>query len=148
MTLPIGTAITIEQEQLAEAVTQFAARHAPIDKTRAALDSIAAGELPTWWEEFTANGFHAVHLPEEAGGQGGTLADMACVIEAAAAALLPGPLLSTATASAVASLADDSAAALVADLAGGAPAAVVLPEDSRGPGGARRRRVAPERLDR
>ncbi|SBS76042.1 Acyl-CoA dehydrogenase domain-containing protein [uncultured Mycobacterium sp.] len=130
MTLPIGTAITIEQEQLAEAVTQFAARHAPIDKTRASLDSIAAGELPTWWEEFTANGFHAVHLPEAAGGQGGTLADMACVIEAAAAALLPGPLLSTATASAVASLADDSAAALVVELAGGAPAAVVLPEDS------------------
>ncbi|MBB3601156.1 alkylation response protein AidB-like acyl-CoA dehydrogenase [Mycolicibacterium sp. BK556] len=126
----MALAITIEQEQLAEAVTQFAARHAPIDKTRAALDSIAAGELPTWWEEFTANGFHAVHLPEEAGGQGGTLADMACVIEAAAAALLPGPLLSTAAASAVAALADDSAAALVADLAGGATAAVVLPEDS------------------
>ncbi|MBB3748911.1 alkylation response protein AidB-like acyl-CoA dehydrogenase [Mycolicibacterium sp. BK634] len=126
----MALAITIEQEQLAEAVTQFAARHAPIDKTRAALDSIAAGELPTWWEEFTANGFHAVHLPEAAGGQGGTLADMACVIEAAAAALLPGPLLSTAAASAVAALADDSAAALVADLAGGATAAVVLPEDS------------------
>lgn len=130
MTLSSRLAITIEQEQLAEAVTQFAARHAPIDKTRAALDSIAAGELPTWWEEFTGNGFHAVHLPEAAGGQGGTLADTACVIEAAAAALLPGPLLSTATASAVASLADDSAAALVADLAGGAPAVVVLPEDS------------------
>ncbi|WP_396930715.1 acyl-CoA dehydrogenase family protein [Mycolicibacterium sp.] len=123
-------AITTEQEQLAEAVTQFAARHAPIDKTRAALDSIAAGELPTWWEEFTANGFHAVHLPEDAGGQGGTLADTACVIEAAAAALLPGPLLSTVSASAVASLADDSAATLVADLAGGATAVVVLPEDS------------------
>jgi alkylation response protein AidB-like acyl-CoA dehydrogenase len=130
MTLPIGTAITIEQEQLAEAVSQFAARHAPIDKTRAALDSIAAGELPIWWEEFTAHGFHAVHLPEDAGGQGGTLADMACVIEAAAAALLPGPLLSTATAGAVAGLADDSAAALLADLAAGTTAAVVLPEDS------------------
>jgi alkylation response protein AidB-like acyl-CoA dehydrogenase len=123
-------AITIEQEQLAEAVTQFAARHAPIDKTRAALDSIAAGELPTWWEEFTAHGFHAVHLPEEIGGQGGTLTDMACVVEAAAAALLPGPLLSTAAASAVASLADESAAALIADLAAGATAAIVLPEDS------------------
>jgi alkylation response protein AidB-like acyl-CoA dehydrogenase len=123
-------AITTEQEQLSEAVTQFAARHAPIDKTRASLDSIAAGELPTWWEEFTANGFQAVHLPEGAGGQGGTLADMACVIEAASAALLPGPLLSTATAGAVAVLADDSAATLVADIASGATAAVVLPEDS------------------
>lgn len=126
----MALAITIEQEQLAEAVTQFAARHAPIDKTRAALDSIAAGELPTWWEEFTAHGFHAVHLPEDAGGQGGTLTDMACVIEAAAAALLPGPLLSTAIASAVAGLADDSAATLVADLAAGVTAVVVLPEDS------------------
>ncbi|AKK29994.1 acyl-CoA dehydrogenase [Mycobacterium sp. EPa45] len=126
----MALAISIEQEQLAQAVTQFAARHAPIDKTRAALDSIAAGELPTWWEEFTANGFHAVHLAEEAGGQGGTLADTACVIEAAAAALLPGPLLSTVSASAVASLADDSAAKLMADLAGGATAVVVLPEDS------------------
>ncbi len=121
-------AITIEQEQLAEAVTSFAARHAPIDKTRACIDSIAAGELPTWWEEFTANGFHAVHLPEELGGQGGTLADTACIVEAAAAALLPGPLLSTVAASAVACLADSTA--LAADLAGGATAAVVLPEDS------------------
>src|ERR1700723_3226369 len=84
-------AITTEQEHLADAVSQFAARHSPIDKTRAALDSLAAGELPPWWEEFTAHGFHAVHLPEVAGGQGGTLVDLACVIEAAAAALLPGP---------------------------------------------------------
>ena len=109
---------------------RFASRHAPIDKTRAAFDSIAAGELPSWWEEFVARGFHAVHLPEQVGGQGGPLADMACVVEAAAAALLPGPLLSTATASAVASLADVSATALIADLAAGATAVVVLPEHS------------------
>ena len=83
-------AITIEQEQLAEAVTSFAARHAPIDKTRACIDSIAAGELPTWWEEFTAHGFHAVHLPEELGGQGGTLADTACIVEAEQLCLLLG----------------------------------------------------------
>lgn len=69
-----------------------------------------------------------MHLSEDAGGQGATLADMACVLEAATAALLPGPLLSTATASAVAGLADTSAAALIAELAGGATAAVVLPE--------------------
>ncbi len=86
----MALAITTEQEQLADAVTKFAARHAPLDKTRAAFDSIAAGELPSWWEEFTAHGFGAVHIQEESGGQGGTLADMACVVEAAAAALLPG----------------------------------------------------------
>ena len=126
----MALAITTEQEQLAEAVSRFAARHAPIGKTRAAFDSIAAGELPSWWEEFTAHGFHAVHLPEDAGGQGGTLADMACVVEAAAAALLPGPLLSTVTTSAIAAVADASAAALMTDLAGGATAATVLPGHS------------------
>jgi len=125
----VALAITTEQEQLAEAVRQFAARHAPIDKTRASFDSIAAGELPSWWEEFTSLGFHAVHLAEDAGGQGGTLVDMACVVEAAAGALLPGPLLSTVTTSAIVSLADPPAAPL-ADLVAGATAATVLPEQS------------------
>ena len=95
-------AITEEQQQLADAVGQFAARHAPVDKTRATFEAIAAGELPSWWQQFVDNGFHAVHLPEQVGGQGGTLMDMACVIEAAATALLPGPWLCTATAGAVA----------------------------------------------
>ena len=120
----MALAITVEQEQLVEAVDQFVARHAPIDKTRAAFDSIAIGELPPWWEEFMAQGFHAVHLADNDGGQGGTLTDMACVVEAAAAGLLPGPMLSTATASAVAILADDPARRLSADLAAGATAAV------------------------
>jgi len=121
-------AITAEQEQLVDAVSRFAARHAPVDKTRAAFGSIAAGELPTWWPEFVENGFHAVHLPGHVGGQDGTLADTACVVEAAAVTLLPGPLLSTVTASAVANLADSSAKPLLTELAAGATAAVVLPE--------------------
>ena len=126
----MALAVTPEQEQLAEAVGSFAARHAPVDKTRASFDSIAAGELPPWWEELTAYVFHAVHLGDAVGGQGGSLTDLGCVIEAAAAALLPGPLLSTTIASAVAQLADESAAPLLALLAGGATAAVVLPEQS------------------
>jgi len=126
----MALAITTEQEQLAEAVSSFAARHAPIDKTRASLDSIVAGDVPPWWDELAACGFHAVHLPERAGGQGGSLTDLGCVIEAAAAALLPGPLLATAIASAVANIADDSGAGLLADLVAGSTAALVLPEDS------------------
>ncbi|OBK71242.1 acyl-CoA dehydrogenase [Mycobacterium sp. 1274761.0] len=123
-------AITTEQEHLADAVSRFASRHAPIEKMRASFDSLAAGEVPSWWNDLTASGFHAVHLAEAVGGQGGTVADLGCVIEAAAAALLPGPLLSTVIASAVAALADESGAALTAALAGGATAAVVLPEHS------------------
>src|SRR5271155_4943011 len=96
-------AITVEQEQLVDAVNRFVARHAPIDKTRAEFDRIASGEIPSWWLEFVDSGFHAVHLPGHVGGQDGTLADMACVVEAAAKPLLT-------------------------DLAAGATAVVILPE--------------------
>ncbi len=122
--------LTPEQLQLADAVAHFAARHAPIDKTRDSFDALAAGELPQWWDEFAANGFHAVHLPEQIGGQGGTLLDTACVLEAAAIAMLPGPVLQTVTASAVALLADDTPALrnLLGRLSAGAPAAVILPD--------------------
>ncbi|WP_137149662.1 acyl-CoA dehydrogenase [Mycolicibacterium sp. CR10] len=120
-----------EQLQLADAVAQFAARHAPIEKTRKTFDGLAAGDLPQWWDDFVLNGFHAVHLPEEIGGQGGTLIDTACVLEAAATALLPGPVLPTVTAGAIASLADDtpSAQTLLRRLAHGAAAAVVTSAD-------------------
>ncbi|QZT61635.1 acyl-CoA dehydrogenase [Mycolicibacterium austroafricanum] len=124
--------LTPEQQQLAAAVAQFAVRHSPIDKTRGSFDALAAGELPLWWDEFVANGFHAVHLPEEVGGQGGTLTDTACMLEAASTALLPGPVQSTVTAGAIALLADDTEArdTLLVALAGGASATVIFAEDN------------------
>jgi 3-oxochol-4-en-24-oyl-CoA dehydrogenase len=123
--------LTPEQQELSEAVGQFAARHAPITATRDSFDTLAAGKLPTWWDTLVANGFHAVHLPERLGGQGGRLIDSACVLESAGKALLPGPLLPTVTTGAVALLADPTptAESLVRDLATGAPAAIVLPGD-------------------
>ncbi|BBY18562.1 acyl-CoA dehydrogenase [Mycolicibacterium litorale] len=125
-------ALTPEQTALSEAVREFGARHAPIDKTRQAFDDLAAGTAPHWWDELVANGFHAVHLPERVGGQGGDLVDTACVIEVAAEVLLPGPLLSTVSAGAVALLADTTPVgeSLLGGLAAGAPAAVVLPDDA------------------
>ena len=125
--------LTPEQQQLADAVGQFAARHAPIEKTRSSFETLAAGELPQWWDDFVVNGFHAVHLPEEVGGQGGTLVDTACVVEAAATALLPGPVLPTVLAGAVVLLADDTTErrAVLGRLAEGASAAVVGPDGNR-----------------
>ncbi|WP_205875732.1 acyl-CoA dehydrogenase [Mycobacterium camsae] len=121
--------LTAEQQELSAAVGQFAARHAPIAATRENFEALAAGKLPQWWEALVGNGFHAVHLPEELGGQGGGLMDSACVLEAAGKALLPGPLLPTVTTGAVALLAEPtpSAQSLLRQLAAGAPAAVVLP---------------------
>ena len=123
--------LTPEQQHLGEAVSQFAARHAPIAATRESFDALAAGKLPDWWDALVANGFHAVHLPEELGGQGGTLSDAACVLESAGKTLLPGPLLPSVATGAVALLAEPApgAEALIRDLASGAPAAIVLPDD-------------------
>lgn len=120
-----------EQQELTDAVAQFAARNAPIATTRDSFDDFAAGRIPGWWDALVANGFHAVHLPDDVGGQGGRLIDAACVLESAGKSLLPGPLLPTVAAGAVALLADPtpSAQSLLRDLAGGATAAIVLPDD-------------------
>src|SRR5699024_1480350 len=77
----MSVALSAEQRELGESLRRFAARHAPMADTRKAFDTLAAGELPGWWSELVANGFHAVHLPERYGGQGGGLLDAACVLE-------------------------------------------------------------------
>src|ERR1700756_2534663 len=119
-----------EQQDLGDAVGKFAGRHAPITATRDSFAALAAGRLPEWWDALVTNGFHAVHLPEHLGGQGGRLVDAACVLESAGKALLPGPLLPTVTTGAVTLLAEPSPAAesLLRSLAAGTPPAVVLPD--------------------
>ncbi len=120
--------LTPEQQALSEAVGQFAGRHAPLAATRDNFALLADGQTPEWWDALVASGFHAVHLPEHLGGEGGTLVDASCVLESAAKALLPGPLLPTVTTGAVALLADQTPAAesLLRNLASGVPAAVIL----------------------
>ena len=84
-----------EQRDLGDAFVQFAGRHAPISATRDQHDALMQGRLPDWWDALVANGFHAVHLPERLGGQGGRLIDAACLLESAGKTLLAGPLLPT-----------------------------------------------------
>lgn len=126
----MSLALTPEQRELADSVGRFAARHAPMASTREVFDALAQGELPTWWNDLTANGFHAVHLPECYGGQGGELLDAGCVLEAAGKAALAGPLAPTVAAGAVALLAHPSPSAqtLLTQLAAGTPAALILPQ--------------------
>ncbi|MFV9633768.1 acyl-CoA dehydrogenase [Mycobacterium neumannii] len=128
----MSLALTPEQRELSESVAQFAARRAPVSATRESFDLLAQGRLPSWWEDFVANGFHSVHLPENYGGQGGALLDAACVLEAAGRTSLPGPLLPTVATGAVALLAEPtpSAAALLTRLADGDAAALALPGNS------------------
>ncbi|MCT7661135.1 acyl-CoA dehydrogenase [Mycobacterium deserti] len=125
-------ALTPEQRELADSVGRFAARRAPISSTRDTFDALARGDLPLWWKELTDSGFHAVHLPDCYGGQGGELMDAACVLEAAGKASLAGPLLPTVAAGAVAVLAEPSprVEAVLRRLADGEAATLVLPQNS------------------
>ena len=54
-----------------------------------------SGELPAAWEKMAAQGWLGLHLAEEQGGQGFTLAETAVVLEELGHALFPGPVLPT-----------------------------------------------------
>jgi alkylation response protein AidB-like acyl-CoA dehydrogenase len=73
-------ALTSDQQDLAEAVARFTARHAGLAATRAAFDKIAAGELQPSWQAVVEQRLHAIHLPEWAGGDGASLVELAVVL--------------------------------------------------------------------
>ncbi len=66
-------------------------------------------ELPAVWEKMAAQGWLGLHIAEDDGGQGFTLAEVAVVLEELGAALFPGPLLPTLLASAALACHPDAA---------------------------------------
>lgn len=126
----MALALTDEQVQITDAMAGFAARHGGLELTRSQFDELAAGRHPGFWGALVDQGLHAVHLPERIGGQGGGLAEAACVIDAAGYGLLPGPLLPTVIAGAVAAAAEPGTATerLLDDIVAGRTAALILPE--------------------
>ena len=123
-------ALNDDQSALAQTVAAFADRHGARESTRKDAANHRAGERPDHWLELTALGLHAVHLPEEVGGQGGSIEDIAVVIGEAGRALLPGPLLPTVCASAVVATAhpDDAVTEVLKRFAAGTTATVVAPQ--------------------
>ena len=122
-------ALTDEQVQITDAMAGFAARHAALGETRTHFETLAAGQRPAFWPALVAHGVHAVGLPESVGGQGGALAEAACVVDAAGYGLLPGPLLPTVIAGAVAATAEPgpAAAPLLGAIVSGGTAVALLP---------------------
>ncbi|MFF1655789.1 acyl-CoA dehydrogenase [Streptomyces sp. NPDC058255] len=96
----MGIGTTPEQRELAEAVRGWIARAVPPEEVRKLLDAPGGGR-PAYWDALAAQGLLAVHLPEEYGGGGGDLVDLAVVVEEAARGALPGPYLGSVLASAV-----------------------------------------------
>ncbi|TLS47292.1 acyl-CoA dehydrogenase [Streptomyces montanus] len=118
----MGIGITREQRELAEAVRGWIARAVPPEEVRKLLDAPGEGR-PPFWDGLAAQGLLGVHLPEEYGGGGGDVLDLAVVVEEAARAALPGPFVSSLLASLV--LARAGADALVRALASGERTAAV-----------------------
>lgn len=97
----MGYAITEEQNELAVAVAKFAQRHAPMLETREQSAKLIAGAIPEHWGALVDMGIPALFLPEEVGGQGATIEDLAAVVEELGSSLYPGPFLPTVIASGI-----------------------------------------------
>ncbi|WP_436491983.1 acyl-CoA dehydrogenase family protein [Actinokineospora sp. HUAS TT18] len=83
-------AVTGEQRAIQDAVHAVAARVEPRRLVREHVTTLAP--------DLIGLGVLGVAVPDDFGGAGGTLVDLACVLEQAAYDLFPGPLLSTALA--------------------------------------------------
>lgn len=106
--MPIG--MTDDQQSLAEAIGDWAR-----GLDAAALVKASEEGGPQAWERALAGladlGIAGIAVPEEFGGAGGSLVDLAVAVEAAARAMVPGGLLGTAVGSVVLAEHPDSAAA-------------------------------------
>ncbi|WP_103416317.1 acyl-CoA dehydrogenase [Streptomyces sp. ZL-24] len=93
-----GVGITEEHRALARSVRGWLARTVPPGEARALLDTpapAAPGARPKHWAALAAQGLTGIQLPEEYGGGGGGILDLAVVLEEAAHGSLPGPYLAT-----------------------------------------------------
>jgi alkylation response protein AidB-like acyl-CoA dehydrogenase len=125
----VAIGIADEHDELRQSVRRWVESRCPPAVTRAALDADADG-LPPFWSELGAQGTLGIHLPEEHGGQGAGLLELAVVLEELGRAAAPGPWAGTVLASAVVAAAGDGTQAkeLLPGLADGStPAAVVVP---------------------
>ncbi|MFD6887974.1 acyl-CoA dehydrogenase [Streptomyces sp. NPDC059957] len=90
----MGIGITQEQRELAEAVRGWVARAVPPEEVRKLLDTPPqTGSRPAYWDGLLASGLLEPHL------EGGSLLDLAVVVEEAARAALPGAYLPSVLAS-------------------------------------------------
>jgi alkylation response protein AidB-like acyl-CoA dehydrogenase len=96
--------LTTEHLDLAAAVRGWSRRHCPPDIARAAAESSDAGMRRYRAETapgLAEQGLFGLHLPENSGGQGSGLPELAVALEELGRALLPGAFLPTVLASAV-----------------------------------------------
>jgi len=93
----MSLATTDEQRALQESIRAWAQRSEPITWLREVADSDKPA-LPDSWDALAGLGLLAIHLDEDVGGAGGTVADLAAGLEESARVQAPGAALTTALA--------------------------------------------------
>ena len=103
-------ALTDEHEAQRLSARRWLDAHCPSSVPRALLDEEVETLQPVW-KEMAAQGWLGIHLPEEFGGQGFGLFELAVILEETGWSVLPGPLLPTVVTSALVAEAMEPAAA-------------------------------------
>ena len=89
-------AVTEDHESLRATALRWAQTHCPPTVPRQVAEAPPGStDLAAAWEKMAAQGWLGLHLSEEQGGQGFTLAELAVVLEELGHALFPGPVLPT-----------------------------------------------------
>ena len=146
--MPIG--IGEDHEELRRTVRRWVETRCPPEVPRALLDA-GTESLPAFWDELAGQGWLGIHVPEEYGGQGFGLMELAVVVEELARAAAPGPVLTTMLAAAVLAGSSDPADAkelLPRIVDGSMPAVVSLPGSGSSVGRHRSRRIGDPEWDR
>jgi alkylation response protein AidB-like acyl-CoA dehydrogenase len=110
----VSIGISEEHVELAASLGKWAASVGGIDAIRAA-EGDAEASFADIWAAVGEMGLAAIALPESAGGGGGSVLDAAVALEAAAGAMVPGPLLGTSVAGILLAAADPELSRSVVD---------------------------------
>src|ERR1700757_3980038 len=122
----MSIAITDEHQSLGATVSDFLVKNDSRGATRQLLTAETEA-LPGFWPELANLGWLGLHLPEEYGGSGFTVQELAVVIEPMGRTACPGPFVPTVIASAVINAAgdDDLKKSLLPGLADGSRSAAI-----------------------
>jgi 3-oxochol-4-en-24-oyl-CoA dehydrogenase len=130
----VPIAVSEDHEELRRGVRRWAERHCPSEVPRVHLDG-EDDSLPTVWSDLAGQGWLGIHVPEDLGGQGFGILELAVVLEELGRALMPGPFLPTVLAAALLAGGSDPAlakAVVPGMVDGSTPACVAV--GSAGPG--------------
>ncbi|HET6963508.1 MAG TPA: acyl-CoA dehydrogenase [Acidimicrobiales bacterium] len=131
-------AISEDHKALADTVGDFLAKNRALAANRDLLEA-ASEERQAFWPELASLGWLGLHIPEEYGGSGFGIPELAVVVEHMGRSACPGPFVPTVLASAVIAVAgsDELKSGLLPGLADGSKSAAVglAAELSRGADG-------------